>query len=57
MDLAFRFTEEWDLSPTVTNSTHLLNELFLEILDGFFMVYIDDIIVYDDGEKEYLASI
>jgi hypothetical protein len=36
---------------------HLMNKVFMEYLDKFVMVFIDDILVYSKSEEEHLCLV
>jgi hypothetical protein len=59
--LRFGLYEYMMMSFGLTNALaylmYLMNKVFMEFLDKFVMVFIDDILVYSRSEKEHLRLV
>jgi hypothetical protein len=45
------------LTNTSTYFMYLMNKVFMEYLDKFVMVFLDDILVYSQSEEEHLRLV
>jgi hypothetical protein len=45
------------LNNTSTYFMYLMNKVFMEYLDKFVMVFLDDILVYSQSEEEHLRLV
>jgi hypothetical protein len=45
------------LTNTSTYFMYLMNKVFIEYLDKFVMVFLDDILVYSQSEEEHLRLV
>jgi hypothetical protein len=43
----------FELTNAPANFMYLMNKVFMEHLDMFFMVFIDDILIYSRSEEEH----
>ena len=49
--ISFRFTN------TLTMIQYLINNILREYLNRFYIIYLDDILIFSDLEKEYIKYI
>jgi hypothetical protein len=45
------------LTTSLTYFMYLMNEVFMEYLDKFVLVFIDDILVYSKKEEEHIEHL